>query len=419
MYIHEYQAKQLLKEHGIPVPAGGVATSVDEALDVARSISANRWAIKAQVFAGGRGAGHFAGDRSSGSGVRIVVTLDELQRNTYEMLGRVLITPQTGEAGREVERVYIERGCDVKKELYLAMLVDRSTSMVTLVASAEGGQDIEAVAARSPGAIIRHPIDILEGLQPDDARAVAGRLGLEQKHADEVEEILLGMYRMFVSLDLSLIEINPLAITRQGEVLALDAVLSFDDNALFRHPDIKALRDERELRVGELKASYHGFNYVKLDGNIGCMASGAGLAMATLDAVKYAGGEPANFLDIPPVVQASVVQDAFRLIASDPGVAAILVNVFGGGIMRCDTIADGLLTALHREGARVPVVIRLAGVNAELGVRRLKDSQHRIIFADSLTEAAASVVAAARRTHDDQRKSWWQKAHGLISGNAG
>lgn len=414
MFIHEYQAKRLLKEHGIPAPPGDVATTVDEALDVARRLDCERWAIKAQVYAGGRGAGYFRGQDPAKGGVRIVATLDELRRDAHEMLGRVLVTDQTGAGGREVERVYIESGCDVARELYLAMLIDPGSGQITLVASARGGRDIESVASDSPDAIARLPIDILKGPPPQRVRELARGLSLDEAQTDAVCDIIASMFRMFTSLDLSLIEINPLAVTARGEVLALDTVLSFDDNALFRHPEIRALRDERELPVGQLQASVHGFNYVKLEGDISCMASGAGLALATLDAIKHAGGEPANFLDVPPVVHSSVVKDAFRLLLSDAGVKAVLVNVFGGGIMRCDTIADGLLMALHEEPTDVPLVVRLAGVNAELGVARLKGANQRIRFAGDLTEATDIAVESARESALAHRKSWWRRASALI-----
>ena len=419
MYIHEYQAKQILKEHGIPVPAGRVAASVDEALEVARSLDADRWAIKAQVYSGGRGAGHFRGQDPSQGGVRIVVTLDEVKKNAGEMLGQVLITDQTGSVGRKVERIYVERGCDVKRELYVALLIDRASSQLLLVLSDKGGQNIEQTAATDPGSIRRIPIDLLQGPDTDAIGAELAAFKLDAAQSEQILNVVASMYRLFTSLDCSLIEINPLAITRQGEVLALDAVVTFDDNALFRHPDIRGLRDESQLPEGQLRAYVHGINYVKLDGDIGYLANGAGLALATLDAIKYAGGNPANFLDVPPVVEQAVVRDAFKLLTSDPDVKSILVNIFGGGIMRCDTVADAILTALVEEPLRVPLVVRLKGVNAEVGLRRLKDSSHDIRFADSLTEVANLAVAAATDRKLDHRKSWWSRSKSLFGGDRG
>jgi len=414
MYIHEYQAKQLLREHGIPVPPGRVAATVDEALQAARELGGERWAIKAQVYSGGRGAGRFRGQDSSQGGVRIVVTLDEVRRNSEDMLGKVLITDQTGSTGRRVERLYVESGCDVKRELYLAMLVDRASSQLLLVASAKGGQNIEKVAAEDPDAILRIPIDLLSGPSREEIGKTLAALKLPDALASQVLDIVESMFRLFTSLDCSLIEINPLAVTRQGELLALDAVITFDNNALFRHPDIRDLRDEKQMPPGMLRAYVHGINYVKLDGDIGYMANGAGLALATLDAIKYAGGEPACFLDVPPTVQQSIVRDAFKLLTSDPDVKAILVNIFGGGIMRCDTVADAILTALVDEPLKVPLVVRLMGVNAEVGLRRLKDSGHGIRFASSLTEVANLAVEAARDNRYVNQKSWWKRAQSLF-----
>jgi len=349
--------------------------------------------------------------------VRIVVSAEEVQRAAKEMLGQVLITDQTGSVGRKVERIYIESGCDVKRELYLAMLVDRSAAELLLVISAKGGQNIEKTAAEDPDAIIRLPVDLQQG---PDREAIAARLSGIDLPADQVDKILDivdALYRTFTSLDCSLIEINPLAITRQGDVLALDAIMTFDDNALFRHPDIRDLRDPEQMPAGQLRASVHGINYVKLDGDIGYMANGAGLALATLDAIKYAGGNPASFLDVPPVVEQAVVRDAFKLLTSDPDVKSILINIFGGGIMRCDTVADAILTALVDEPLRVPLVVRLTGVNAEVGTRRLKDSGHNIRFATSLTDVANIAVSAVHERRSDPRKSWWDRAASLFGSN--
>lgn len=416
MYIHEYQAKQILRENGVPSPPGIVAETVDEALQAARDLGGESWAIKAQVYSGGRGAGRFRGQDSSQGGVRIVQTLDEVKRSSEDMLGQTLITDQTGSVGRKVERLYIETGCDIERELYLAMLVDRAGSQLLLVISAKGGQDIEKVAADDPEAILRVPIDLLEGPSREGVGEAIADFGLPDDQAGQVLDVVDSMFRLFISLDCSLIEINPLAITRQGEVLALDSVMTFDNNALFRHPEIRDLRDEKQMPAGMLRAYVHGINYVKLDGDIGYMANGAGLALATLDAIKYAGGSPANFLDVPPVVQQSIVRDAFKLLTSDPDVKAILVNIFGGGIMRCDTVADAILTALVDEPLRVPLVVRLMGVDAELGLARLKNSGHGILLATSLTEVANLAVDAAQKGRMDGRKSWWDRANSLFGG---
>jgi len=416
MYIHEYQAKQILRDNGIPSPPGIVATTAEEARRAASELGGESWAVKAQVYSGGRGAGRFRGQDSAQGGVVIVNSLDEVKRSSEAMLGQTLITDQTGSVGRKVERVYIETGCDIERELYLAMLIDRANSQLLLVASAKGGQNIEKVAAEDPDAILRVPIDLLGGPSRDDIGNTLAAFDLPVDQAGQVLDVVEAMFRLFTSLDCSLIEINPLAITRNGEVLALDSVMTFDNNALFRHPDIRDLRDEKQLPPGMLRAYVHGINYVKLDGDIGYMANGAGLALATLDAIVYAGGKPANFLDVPPVVQQSIVRDAFKLLTSDPDVKVILVNIFGGGIMRCDTVADAILTALVDEPLRVPLVVRLMGVDAELGISRLKNSGHGILFARSLTEVANLAVDAAQKGRDDGRKSWWERANSLFGG---
>ena len=416
MYIHEYQAKQILRDNGIPSPPGIVATTVEAAVQAARDLGGKSWAVKAQVYSGGRGAGHFQGQDSTQGGVRIVASLDDVRRSSEEMLGQTLITDQTGSVGRRVERLYIETGCDIERELYLAMLVDRANNQLLLVASAKGGQNIEKVAAEDPGAILRVPIDLLGGPSRDGIGKALAAFELPDAQAAQVLEVVDAMFRLFTSLDCSLIEINPLAITHSGEVLALDSVMTFDNNALFRHPEIRDLRDEKQLPPGMLRAYVHGINYVKLDGDIGYLANGAGLALATLDAIVYAGGKPANFLDVPPVVQQSIVRDAFKLLTSDPDVKAILVNIFGGGIMRCDTVADAILTALVDEPLKVPLVVRLMGVDAELGLSRLKNSGHGILFANSLTEVANLAVDAAQKGRMDGRKSWWDRANSLFGG---
>ena len=413
MKIHEFQAKQLLEKHGIRVPKGGVAATPDEAVSVAEGLSENQWVIKAQIHAGGRRAGHFEDAPEDKGGVRFVKSIDAVRLNAGQMLGHVLITKQTGPVGSEVKRVFIEEVCEVQREMYLGMIVNRRTGRVTLMVSNEGGINIESAAAKSPEAVLNVTIDPLEGLQQENVSQITSFLKLAGQQADAVEQTTQTMYDMFVSLDASLIEINPLAISSQGEVMALDASLRFDDNALFRHADIQALNDEVEQQMGELKVAHHGLNYIKLDGDIGCMASGAGLTMATLDVIKSYGGEPANFLDVPPVSEVDRVKNAFKLVLSDPGVKAIVVNVFGGGIMRCDSIADGIVLALREMPLEVPLVVRLAGVNADLGLRRLKDSGLAIELATDMGDAAEKAVKAAKETKMTLRRGWWHRVHGL------
>ncbi|MCK5481024.1 MAG: ADP-forming succinate--CoA ligase subunit beta [Gammaproteobacteria bacterium] len=414
MKVYEYQAKQLLDKNGIRVPRGDVASTPDEAASVARELGGSAWVIKAQIYAGGRRAGHFVGNQEAEGGIRFVDSLADVRNTAQEMLGHVLITDQTGPAGRTVNRLYVEQVCEVQRELYLGMLVDRRTSRVTLIALAEGGVNIESITSRSPESVLKLAIDPLEGLQQDAAREIATALELTDEQTDETVRVMLVMYAMFMNLDASLIEINPLGITAAGTLIALDATLTFDDNAMFRHEDIQSLHDD-ELRWGELDAAQHGLNYVKLDGNIGCLASGAGLALATLDAVKFYGGEPANFLDVPPAVEFERVKYAFGLILSDPGVEAILVNVFGGGIMRCDTIADGIILAAREFPVRVPLIVRLAGINADSARDRLRDSGLVITFAEGFADAAEKVVKAATEARLSAQRKWWQRVQGLLT----
>ncbi|MDH3714608.1 MAG: ADP-forming succinate--CoA ligase subunit beta [Gammaproteobacteria bacterium] len=414
MNIHEYQAKRLFTEHGIPVPTGAVAASAQQAAEVARASGAQRWVVKAQIYAGGRGDGHFAGRETGAGGIRFADSLAQLERDAADMLGNTLLTEQTGPGGREVEHVYVEEACEVERELYLSMLVDRETSRVTLIASARGGIDIEKVAVDSPSAIHKLAIDPRDGLHEAAARSCIAKLRLEPGQEAEAARIAVALYGMFTELDASLIEINPLAIVRGGQMLALDAVIAFDDNALYRHEEIRALRDEAELRVGELAASHHGLNYIKLDGNIGCVASGAGMAMATVDAVCLLGGKPANFLDVPPDAPVDRIKDACKLLLADPDVQSILVNVFGGGIMRCDHFADGILLANREVPLKVPMVVRLSGTNATLGRQRLRDSGPDVVFAGDLAEAARQAVSAASDTRLLERKSWWRRTQQLL-----
>jgi succinyl-CoA synthetase beta subunit len=395
MNIHEYQAKSLLKKYGVAVPRGGVAYTPQEAESVARELGGPVWVVKSQIHAGGRGAGRFKDNPEGKGGVRVVKSIEEVGRNTLEMLGHVLVTKQTGAEGKEVKRVYIEEGCDIKRELYLSMLIDRGSSRVTVVASTEGGMAIEDVAAETPEKIITLPIDPATGLQGYHARRVAFALGLEGKQVNVATKFLIGMYNAFTDLDASMVEINPLVVTGSGDVIALDAKMGFDDNALFRHKDIEELRDESEEDPAEVEASRHSLNYVKLDGNIGCMVNGAGLAMGTMDIIKLYGGEPANFLDVGGGATRERVTAAFKLILSDPNVEGILVNIFGG-IMRCDVIAEGVVAAAREVSLHVPLVVRLEGTNVELGKKILGDSGLPILSADNLADAAEKIVRAIK-----------------------
>ncbi|CAD6536110.1 ADP-forming succinate--CoA ligase subunit beta [Paraburkholderia sabiae] len=395
MNIHEYQAKELLKGYGVAVPNGRVAFTPQEAEDAALALGGSVWVVKSQIHAGGRGAGRFTDDPNGKGGVRVVKTVSDVASNAAQMLSHVLVTKQTGPAGREVKRVYVEEGCAIERELYLGMLIDRSTSRITVMASTEGGMEIEEVAERTPEKILKVAIDPATGLQPFHARQLAFGLGLTGKQVKSATQFIANTYRAFVELDASIVEINPLVVTQQGDVIALDAKINFDDNALFRNPPIEALRDEAEEDAAELEAAKHGLNYVTLDGNIGCMVNGAGLAMATMDIIKLYGGEPANFLDVGGGATKERVATAFRLILRDPKVEGILVNIFGG-IMRCDVIAEGVVSAAREVDLRVPLVVRLEGTNVELGKQILRDSGLPILSADHLADAASKVVAAVK-----------------------
>ena len=395
MNIHEYQAKSLLKKYGVAMPQGGVAYTPDEAEKVAQQLGGSVWAVKSQIHAGGRGAGRFKDDPNGKGGVRIAKSPAEAKAHAAAMLGKVLVTKQTGPRGKEVKRVYIEEGCDIRRELYLGMLIDRATSRITIIASTEGGMDIEEVAAKHPEKILKVAIDPATGLQPFHARKVAFGLKLEGKQVGAAVKFLTAMYEAFTGLDASIVEINPLIVTGAGQVLALDAKMNFDDNALFRHPDIEELRDADEEDPMELEAAKHSLNYIKLDGNIGCMVNGAGLAMATMDIIKLYGGDPANFLDVGGGATRERVATAFKLILSDPNVEGILVNIFGG-IMRCDVIAEGVVAAAREVSLNVPLVVRLEGTNVELGKKVLKQSGLKIISADNLADAAEKIVEAVK-----------------------
>ena len=393
MNIHEYQAKSLLQKFGVAVPKGGVAYTPQEAERVARELGGPVWVVKSQIHAGGRGAGRFKDDPNGKGGVRVVKSVEEVARSAAQMLGHVLVTKQTGAAGREVRRLYIEEGCDIKRELYLGLLLDRKTSRVTMMASTEGGMEIEEVAAQHPEKILKVAIDPATGMQGFHARKLAFGLGLEGKQIGAATRFMLAIYKAFMSLDASIVEINPLVVTGAGEVLALDAKMNFDDNALFRHKDVAEMRDESEEDPTELEAQKHELNYVKLDGNIGCMVNGAGLAMATMDIIKLYGGAPANFLDVGGGATKERVTTAFKLILSDANVEGILVNIFGG-IMRCDVIAEGIVAAAREVSLHVPLVVRLEGTNVRLGKKILGDSGLPIVSADNLADAAEKVVKA-------------------------
>jgi succinyl-CoA synthetase beta subunit len=386
MNIHEYQAKELLRKFGVAVPKGGVAYTADEAVQVAEELGGPVWVVKAQIHAGGRG---------KGGGVKLAKSTDEVKSLADEIIGMTLVTHQTGPGGKEVSRVYVEDGCDIARELYLGMLIDRATSRITIMASTEGGMDIEEVAAKTPDKILKLSIDPATGLQAYHARKVAYGLGLEGDQVKSAVKFLYGMYDAFISLDASIVEINPLVVTGAGEVIALDAKMNFDDNALFRHKDVESLRDESEEDAAELEAAKYDLNYITLDGTIGCMVNGAGLAMATMDIIKLYGGEPANFLDVGGGASRERVTAAFKLILSDPNVEGLLVNIFGG-IMRCDVIAEGVVAAAREVSLSVPLVVRLAGTNVELGKQILEESGLPIIAADDLADAAEKAVKAAR-----------------------
>jgi len=395
MNIHEYQAKSLLAKFGVSVPRGAVAFTPEEAADAASDLGGSLWVVKSQIHAGGRGAGRFQDDPDGPGGVRLCRSVEEVKDNARRMLGHVLVTKQTGAAGKEVKRLYIEEGCDIARELYLGMLVDRATSRITVMASAEGGMEIEEVAARSPEKIIKVAIDPALGLMPFHGRKIAFGLGLAGKEVGSAVKFLMAMYKAMNALDASIVEINPLVVTGAGEVLALDAKMNFDDNALFRHKDVAELRDEDEEDPQELEAARHELNYIKLDGSIGCMVNGAGLAMSTMDIIKLHGGEPANFLDVGGGATKERVTAAFKIILADPNVEGILVNIFGG-IMRCDVIAEGVVAAAREVSLTVPLVVRLEGTNVELGKKILAESGLTIESADDLGDAAQKVVKAVK-----------------------
>jgi len=395
MNIHEYQGKELLKGYGVAVLDGYVAWTPQEAEQAVAKLPGPVYVVKSQIHAGGRGAGKFEGDPNGKGGVRLAKSAAEVREAAEAMIGNTLITKQTGEAGRRVSRVYVEAGCDIKRELYLSLLIDRETSRVTIVASTEGGMEIEHVAETSPEKILRVAIDPASGLSSYHARKLAYGLGLEGKQISSFGKFVAAMYKAYVDLDIEIMEINPLVVTGAGDVVALDAKVSFDDNALYRHPELEKLRDEAEEDPKELEAAKYSLNYVALDGTIGCMVNGAGLAMATMDIIKLYGGSPANFLDVGGGATKERVTAAFKIILSDPNVEGILVNIFGG-IMRCDVIAEGVIAAAREVSLGVPLVVRLEGTNVALGKEILAKSGLPILSADNLADAAEKVVRAVK-----------------------
>src|SRR3954451_16105459 len=396
MNIHEYQAKELLAKYGVPVPAGYAAMSVEEAVAAAKKLPGPLWVVKAQIHAGGRGKGKFKelGPDAKG-GVRLARSIDEVREHAAEMLGKTLVTVQTGPSGKQVQRLYVTDGVDIEKEFYLALLVDRETGRIAIVASTEGGMDIEAVAHDTPEKIETFTIDAATGLMPHHGREVAAALGLSGDLAKQASKVLAKLYDAFVGTDASQIEINPLAVTDKGQVMVLDAKVGFDNNAEFRHPDLQELRDLTEEHPAEIEASKYDLAYIKLDGNIGCMVNGAGLAMATMDIIKLEGGEPANFCDVGGGASKEKVTAAFKIILSDPAVKGILVNIFGG-IMRCDIIAEGIVAAAREVSLNVPLVVRLEGTNVQQGKDILASSGLPIIAANDLGDAAKKIVAEVK-----------------------
>ncbi len=396
MNIHEYQAKAVLKEFGVPVSKGVAIMQAAEAEAAAHQLAGPLWVVKSQIHAGGRGKGKFkeasAGDKG---GVRLARSIDEVKTFAAQMLGATLVTVQTGPAGKQVNRLYIEDGSDIEKEFYLSLLVDRSTSRVSVVASTEGGMDIEEVAHSTPERIISFSVDPATGIMPHHGRTLAQALQLQGDLAKSADRLLRQLYTAFVSKDMDMLEINPLIVTTQGELRCLDAKMSFDGNAMFRHPELAALRDESEEDAKEIEASKSDLNYITLDGTIGCMVNGAGLAMATMDIIKLYGEAPANFLDVGGGASKEKVTAAFKIITADPNVKGILVNIFGG-IMRCDVIAEGVIAAVKDVGLSVPLVVRLEGTNVDLGKRILSQSGLNVIPADDLDDAAQKIVTAVR-----------------------
>ena len=385
MKIHEYQAKAVLARFGVPVPRGEVAFTPAEAVDAAKRLGSRVTVVKAQIHAGGRG---------KGGGVKIAKSIDEVEQLAKQLIGMTLVTHQTGPEGRKVGRVLIEEGLEIDRELYLSILIDRASASPVIIASAAGGMDIEEVAAKEPEKILREHINPGTGIVPFQGRKLAFGMGLAAGAANKLVKLLDAIYKAFIETDASMIEINPLILTKGGDLLALDAKVSFDDNALYRHQDLRELRDIAEEDPLEVEASSFSLNYIRLDGNIGCMVNGAGLAMATMDIIKLAGGEPANFLDVGGGANAEQIKNAFRILMADKNVKAVLINIFGG-ILRCDVLAQGVIAAVTELGVRVPIVVRMEGTNVEEGKRMLRESALSFTTADSMGEAADKVVALA------------------------
>jgi len=384
--IHEYQAKSVLARYGVPVPRGEVAFSAAEAGEIARRLGGDIAVVKAQIHAGGRG---------KGGGVKLAKSPAEAEKLATDMIGMTLVTHQTGPEGRKVGRVLIEEGLQIDRELYLSILIDRSSAAPVIIASAAGGMDIEEVAAKEPGKILREVIDRGTGIVPFQARKLAFGMGLPGAVANKFVKLLESIYKAFIETDASMIEINPLILTKGGDLLALDAKVTFDDNALYRHPDLRDFRDLGEEDPLEVEASKYSLNYIRLDGNIGCMVNGAGLAMATMDIIKLAGGEPANFLDVGGGANKEQIRNAFKILMADKNVRAVLINIFGG-ILRCDILAAGVIAAVQELGVRVPIVIRMEGTNVEEGKQMLVESKLNFTTANSMGEAAEKVVSLAR-----------------------
>ena len=396
MNIHEYQAKALLRSYGAPVSEGRIVLKAEDAKSAAGEMDGPLWVVKAQIHAGGRGKGTFKeADAGEAGGVRLTKSVQEAADEAKKMLGRTLVTHQTGPAGKQVNRIYIEDGAGIEKELYLALLVDRQTSRVSFVCSTEGGMDIEEVAASTPEKILSFSVDPATGYQAFHGRRIAFTLGLEGKQIKQCVALMGLLYKAFIEKDMEMLEINPLIVTDSGDMKVLDAKVSFDGNALYRHPDINELRDETEEDAKELEASKYDLNYITLDGEIGCMVNGAGLAMATMDIIKLYGAEPANFLDVGGGATKAKVTEAFKIITSDPNVKGILVNIFGG-IMRCDVIAEGVVAAVKEVGLKVPLVVRLEGTNVAEGKAIINNSGLDVIAADDLKDGAQKIVKAVK-----------------------
>jgi len=396
MNIHEYQAKALLRSYGAPVSDGRVVLRAEEAKTAAGALDGPLWVVKAQIHAGGRGKGSFKGARAGeGGGVRLARSVEEAAEEAKRMLGQTLVTKQTGPAGKQVNRIYIEDGSGIEKEFYLALLVDRATSRVSFVCSTEGGMDIEEVAASTPEKILSFAVDPATGYQPFHGRRIAFDLGLEGKQVKQCVTLMGTLFRLFIEKDMEMLEINPLILTDAGDLKCLDAKMGFDGNAIYRHADIAELRDTTEEDSKELEASKYDLNYIALDGEIGCMVNGAGLAMATMDIIKLYGAEPANFLDVGGGATKEKVTEAFKIITSDPQVKGILVNIFGG-IMRCDVIAEGVVAAVREVGLKVPLVVRLEGTNVEKGKEIINTSGLDVIAADDLKDGAEKIVKAVK-----------------------